>query len=414
MTVDEKIKLLCRISSSNSAQEITDLAYELLGNPVFIADTARTVLAYTKCVNIDSPYWLDAIENAKFATNMAQRNADYVAVHIDSSKSKKPILVTDDRMPFPRIVKTLVVSGRVVGSIVLTAYHTPFSDEDLDLIELLSYFVLLLLERGRFLISSNENGVENFLIQLLDGANYDAKAISDRLDMLGYTVKPIYYVLALSPQNSEGTMRNDLPHVLEDLRQLPFLRFFLYDSYIICLYGSDREIALWDHEAHRVHELMQKWKLTAGVSHRFKSFSHLRKHFKQAVDTLETGLKLKRNDLFFVYDNFSIFHMFQQLPGQSAGQYCHQKVRELAAYDMEHNTNFCQTLQVYLKTAKNQQKTSEILKAHRNTIHYRINRCMELLQTDLEDGDEIFTYILSLRILEFENKILNKQFTDLK
>ena len=64
MENDENLKILCRISHSESLQEAADLAFELLGNPIFITDSARTVLAYTKCVQIDSPFWQETIVNA--------------------------------------------------------------------------------------------------------------------------------------------------------------------------------------------------------------------------------------------------------------------------------------------------------------------------------------------------------------
>ena len=38
-------------------------------------------------------------------------------------------------------------------------------------------------------------------------------------------------------------------------------------------------------------------------------------------------------------------------------------------------------------------------------MRYRINRCMELMNDRLEDGNEIFAYILSLRTLEYRAKI---------
>jgi DNA-binding PucR family transcriptional regulator len=64
----------------------------------------------------------------------------------------------------------------------------------------------------------------------------------------------------------------------------------------------------------------------------------------------------------------------------------------------------CATLEVYLEQAKSLAKAAEVLFIHRNTVRYRINKCMELMNTDLEDGNEIFAYILSLRILEYDKK----------
>ena len=45
----EWIGKLCQLTHASSLQQICDLAYEIMGNPVFISDMAHTILAYTKC-----------------------------------------------------------------------------------------------------------------------------------------------------------------------------------------------------------------------------------------------------------------------------------------------------------------------------------------------------------------------------
>ena len=49
----EWIGKLCQLTHASSLQQICDLAYEIMGNPVFISDMAHTILAYTKCVEVD-------------------------------------------------------------------------------------------------------------------------------------------------------------------------------------------------------------------------------------------------------------------------------------------------------------------------------------------------------------------------
>ena len=50
----EWIGKLCQLTHASSLQQICDLAYEIMGNPVFISDMAHTILAYTKCVEVDA------------------------------------------------------------------------------------------------------------------------------------------------------------------------------------------------------------------------------------------------------------------------------------------------------------------------------------------------------------------------
>ena len=41
----EWIGKLCQLTHASSLQQICDLAYEIMGNPVFISDMAHTILA---------------------------------------------------------------------------------------------------------------------------------------------------------------------------------------------------------------------------------------------------------------------------------------------------------------------------------------------------------------------------------
>jgi hypothetical protein len=404
MENDERVKILCQISRSESLEEAADLAFALLGNPIFITDSARTVLAYTKCVRIDSPFWQETIVNAHIGRNMSERASDFLKVHSDSTHANLPVLVTDHRMPEPRIVKTVVADGRVIASVVLTAYIRPFADEDIYLVELLSSLVSTLLAREHYTISTNEKSVDNFCIKILDGAKYDERTICERFALLGYVGKPFNYVLALNAPEDDGGGRARLSQILESLRQVPYLRCFSYDLNIVCLYSCDHEIVSWSNDAPSLFGLFQRLELNAGTSQCFSSLGQFRDHFKQAVCALELGVLFQGKERFYIYDALSFYNMLDQLPDHSAGLFCHKKIRDLAAYDAKHKTDLCHMLRVYLRTMNSQSKTAEIMFVHRNTVHSRIRKCMELLQSDLEDGDEIFSYVLSLRILAHERR----------
>lgn len=409
MDNDARIKILSQISHADSLQATADLAFELLGNPIFIADSARTVLAYTKCVEINFPDWQETIVNGSIAHNMVWRSPDYLAVHTDSSRTGLPVFVTDNRVPFPRIVKTVVINGRVIASVVVVGYYQPLTEKDIDVVELLSQFILAVLARTRYVLSPNIKGVDNFFIRLLDGAKYDEKVLQSRLALLDYVRKPHYYMLTVTSPDELENEHSDMTMLIETLNTLPFCRSFFYDFSIVCLFGSDREINNWKDDAPAVYDTFQKLKLVAGVSRRFTALCNMKEFYRQSVAAADIGQSLQKSDRFLIFDNLSMYQMLDEIPDQNIGIYCHQKIRDLAAYDASHNTDLCHLLQVYLQTAKNQAKTSELTFVHRNTVHYRIKKCMELLQSDFEDGEEMFTYILSLRILEHEKRLSHRR-----
>ena len=186
------------------------------------------------------------------------------------------------------------------------------------------------------------------------------------------------YVLCICPACSTERVGESLRPVLEGFRQLPFSRTFLYNSTLVCIYSSDQDISNWVAQAPRLTRLLRQWELVAGVSRRVDSLEQLREYHRQAQSTLELACRLQRKFLYCRYD------------------------------DRTHNTELCATLQVYLEQTESLVHTAEILFIHRNTVRYRINKCMELLGSDLEDGNEIFAFILSLRMLEYQRKLLDR------
>ena len=78
---------------------------------------------------------------------------------------------------------------------------------------------------------------------------------------------------------------------------------------------------------------------------------------------------------------------------------------DLLAYDKAHGDNLLKTLQVYLETCLQYEKTAKQLFVHKNTVRYRIAKCQKFLNTDFTDGKKIFQYTLSLKILEYYHYI---------
>ena len=67
--------------------------------------------------------------------------------------------------------------------------------------------------------------------------------------------------------------------------------------------------------------------------------------------------------------------------------------------------NLLKTLQVYLETCLQYEKTARQLFVHKNTVRYRIAKCQKFLNTDFTDGKKNFQYTLSLKILEYYHYI---------
>lgn len=407
MEENRTIELLCQLTRAANLQQLCDLTCEITGNPAFVSDLAHTILAYTKCVEVADPTWQANIVNAVLERNTLRQDREVGTVHSSSTGSNRPVLVDDGDLPYPRIIRTLISDGQPVGVIVVTSYLRPFGPNDIGLVELIASFVVPCLVRERYHISGNNQAVENFFIRLLDGAKLSREQVDKRLDVLNVSLRPYTYVLAVCARDGTGGHeQTDLRELLQAISAIPFSHAFLYNSLLVCVYGESEPILDWARQAPGLMELLERWELIAGVSRQVTALERLRDYYHQAQAILDIGRQLRRPDLCFPYDSLSSFLLFDRVPPNELELYCHQQIRELWEYDQTHGAGLCATLQVYLEQAKSLARTADLLFIHRNTVHYRINRCTELLGSKLEDGNEIFAYILSLRILEYKSKLL--------
>ncbi len=85
------------------------------------------------------------------------------------------------------------------------------------------------------------------------------------------------------------------------------------------------------------------------------------------------------------------------------GNFQIEDVRTLQSYDKENQTELCATLLCYLENSKSTSRTASEMHIYRNSVYYRINKCMDLLpDIDFENGTMSFLVMLSLYIAQYD------------
>ena len=73
----------------------------------------------------------------------------------------------------------------------------------------------------------------------------------------------------------------------------------------------------------------------------------------------------------------------------------------IIAYDSIHNSEYFETLKVYLNHGSSILETALIMNTHRNTINYRMRKIREILGKDLDDPQYIFNLMLAYNIMDY-------------
>ena len=153
-----------------------------------------------------------------------------------------------------------------------------------------------------------------------------------------------------------------------------------------------------------LHELLRKQGRSAGVSRPFDDLSGLRQAYSQASATLRTIRILGRSHTVGFYDDFLMIRLLELIPNDiSLGGFCLPDIQALQEYDKTHDSELCRTLLCYLEHARNASSTARALNVHRNTIHYRIGKCKEIMPgLDFQDDYITFLLMVSLHIAEYD------------
>jgi hypothetical protein len=407
--VNKSQKLFLDLAKAYSLWDICDTAYALLGNPVFVTDALHTVLAYTKCVEIDEARWQDGIVKGNLEGRTLEENEEVRRNHKASAEKDRPVLVPPSG-PFKhsRIVRAIMDRGVPVGYIVDSGTFRDCDSDDLDLMEIISSFAKFLIFQKYGNHLENARFKSNFFHGLLDGSIGTQDILAKRMKSVCMNQSLYWYALVFAPVRPTAVERP----TKEIMREISFATkydAFVYDDQIVCIAGTNQSVVDWRGSYPQLHELVIKYELAVGVSRRFSSLLDARVNYIETVEALATGVTLGHTSPYMLVDDLALYRLFRSVRvGDMLSVCCSQKIRDLDAYDRSHRSDLCKTLQVYLENGCSLSRAAEIIFVHKNTVRYRIEKCMTLLFGSPDQTGELFSILMSLRILEYERKFLNR------
>lgn len=400
-----KLKILREISMATSLQQIMDLGYELLGNPMFIDDESQHPLAYSKNVTVDDYEWNNKIIQGHTTKKHIYQSKKICEDSKKAYKSNEVFFVDDDNIAFPRLVKRIFVDNINIATIIAIGYFKSFKSDDLEYIEIISSFILILIQNKKSPHDTGSWGINDFLIRLLNNEKLTSTTLSEQINFHRKYPKKYFHVLTIFSVEDSFNDSSDISEAVIEISRDKNKIAFIYRCHIVTFINTDKPIFNWEIDEEGLFNVLNRWNMYACVSQSFIDLSTLYDHYLQVQQILNSAVILKHKKRFITYDNRSIYLLFESIPsGTDLKKFCDERILSLEEYDKVHNTELIPTLHVYLETVRSLTKTSKRLYVHKNTINYRINKCMELIGTDLQDGDEIFSYIFSLRIIEYCNK----------
>lgn len=126
--------------------------------------------------------------------------------------------------------------------------------------------------------------------------------------------------------------------------------------------------------------------------------------YQEAWRVLNVIKKFGKEDEIYTYDTLGAYKvLFYVDVNEEVKNFAFQMLAPLIKYDQEKDTSLVETLRTYFHHDCNNQKTSEVLFIHTNTLKYRLQRVQEIAGIDLSNSEHRFNVQLAFKILEIQN-----------
>ena len=384
---------------SGSIQRALKLSADMVGNPLVVMGIDFTLTAESKGNNLSQGVRL-------FTDEMV--NLEYMNAYIQDETYKKSI-ESEVPMLLPAFINgcrmismNLWTKGEPTHRVVVLETQKKLTEGDKCLVaQLASYLEYIILHEPSF---QEKDDLDDVCRTIVTDRTADYLTMSNRLAALGWSSRHEYFCLVLQ------TARGDKEHTAGTIckyikKQFPHSTSFQVHQEIVCFFNLTRTDQTEEEvEASLIYFIRDSY-LKAGYSRTMEGHMNLRRQYLQAKIALDVGGRKKPYVWIHKFDQIVLTYIMEQTTKRlPASMLCHERLLELKKLDEIHHSEYMLTLRTYLEQNLNATQTANEMFIHRSTFLYRLEKIKAVLQSSLEDPDEIFYLNLSLRLLEQEEK----------
>ncbi len=386
------------VLTGKNLQEILKLSADFLENPLLVMSQDFVLMGEAGTEKIPEKYRLfhaDGIDMESM--NALMQSAEYQKMQESREVFLFPAYINGLRS----MNRNLFPEGKNVSRLIMHEWNRKFSDGDRCLFKVLAGYLELLLHYSDAL--EGEDALVEIFQKMLRDRTADYMEMSQRLSLHGWKSDHLYLCLLL--QLTYLDQKNLSIHAICSFikRKFPQSVSFVLDGEIVTFF----DLTLLEKEKDEVAGILTCFirdsYLKAGYSRCVKGHMYFRKQFVQARMALDVGSRNRPYVWIHHFDQVVLTYIMEQVTRRlPASMICHENLLKLKEADEENHSEYMKTLKVYLDENLSATRAAENLFIHRSTFLYRLEKIKEILQSNLDDPDEIFYLNFSFRLLEQE------------
>lgn len=283
--------------------------------------------------------------------------------------------------------------------------QSPISDADWYLITILAHHAEYIVHRMHSESSSRSTTLHSIFQSILADRTADYMNVSHLLSMVDWQPEHWYLCSVIKTAGASYSSLNPKTICQYISDEYPASCSIIFKERIVSFYN----LSLLELESDDIFQTLVYFirdsMLTAGYSRPMSGHMNLRRQYLQALTALTLGFEIQPQRWIHHFNQIALPYILKQATKTFPGyMLCYEKLLELQKSDTVQNTEYMKTLRVYLEHNLNTVQSAKSLFIHRSTFLYRLDKIKAILETDLDDPDELFYLNLSLRLLDNDEK----------
>ncbi|AUO11900.1 MULTISPECIES: PucR family transcriptional regulator [Priestia] len=397
----------------DTLEEFADRISEVLNCPITIEDANHRLLAYSTHD--------ERTDQARIATIIGRRVPEKVINNLWKEGIIPKLLETNEPVRVKnineiglgdRIAISIWKNEEVLGFIWAVEIEKALGDEEVELLKKAANVLknkLLQLQIRKY---KREERSQEFFWKLLTGHIKSRQEISEAFYEAQITA-PSTFSIAIFRFQEDITpeAERQISYMLKTMHRLKIVLYTIDCNDLILLLSLDavenpldEQRDFVDYFRGNMYERFDVTQIKASCSSIYSSHDHIEKSYKEALNVLDMKSKFPEETKEIInYQELGIYQFLDViLEKRVQDQFENHSLKKLTDYDLRHNSNLVETLEVFLNNDNNINEAAKELNVHMNTLSYRLKRISEIGDINLKDVNQKMTLYIDIKLMKYK------------
>lgn len=367
--------------SAGSLQEMVEVANQIMGRPILIADSIHNILAISKDVTAhfgENVSWKLLMEQGWLPSPpQGERSAFHMPLPSQLASSE-PVRISSCVLPSGEITYLcdLRDNDHIIMKLAVMAAQRG-EDRRVEMLAESCYLLYFRLIRSG---TEQTSGRGNYIRSLVQG-----KLPTEPVSVQWLGVEPPYLLLVF-PLKENGVVELSMSNIMDALKkELGYgIQSTSASEQMLLLFHAPENA---ENLEERLNEILIRGHTPVGVSTPFLELNQLKLVFEETNQQLQAAMKFRGFSRCAMKKEFGVFQMFELVRQQDTEEgLLHPDAGVLWERDRKHGAHDLETLFCWLYYEKNAVEAAKHVFVHRNTLDNRIAKISERVNADWNMG----------------------------